>query len=152
MADGLTTGSRRPQWPLSTSAASPGPGSVDPRLWAEPAVSRPLATCTPLSVQEGLDANSAKARWRHPHLPTHPLPLVWTAGVKERAFASCCYSAPVGRRNDGKEAAQALRILCPPRPRHTFRRAFSPAALFSRPMYSLPSFSHMEATLREYRG
>lgn len=34
----------------------------------------------------------------------------------------------------------------------TFLRALSPAALFSRPMYSLPSFSHMEATFKEYSG
>ena len=115
----------------------------------------PLHSCEPaatmwtyLSQQERQDANLPKAQLLGPLPPANPpLPTPMARGWPRAGHSLWLYQSPASRRKGSARhwAAQLHHT-------RTFFRALSPAALFSRPMYSLPSFSHMEATLREYRG
>lgn len=120
----------------------------------------PLHSCEPvatmwtyLSQQEGQDTNLPKAQLLRPLLPANPpLPNPMARGWPTAGHSLWLYQSPTSRRKGSARKGSAGHWAAQLHRTRTFFRALSPAALFSRPMYSLPSFSHMEATLREYRG
>ena len=120
----------------------------------------PLHSCEPvatmwmyLSQQEHQDANLPKAQFLGPRPPAHPpLPTPMAGGWPRADHSLWLYQSPASRRKGSARKGSARHGAAQLHHTRTFFRALSPAALFSRPMYSLPSFSHMEATLREYRG